>query len=129
MAKILIAEDERDIRDLIIFTLRFSGYEVVAASNGEEAIQLAQQEMPDLILLDVRMPRKTGYEACAAIKADEKTRNIPVIFLSAKGQESEIQAGLQAGAVEYLLKPFVPDQLTARIQAVLAEGLSAEHKK
>lgn len=120
MAKILIAEDERDIRDLIIFTLRFSGYEVVAASNGEEAIQLAQQEMPDLILLDVRMPRKTGYEACAAIKADEKTKNIPVIFLSAKGQESEIQAGLQAGAVEYLLKPFVPDQLTARIQAVLA---------
>lgn len=124
MAKILIAEDERDIRDLIIFTLRFSGYEVVAASNGEEAIQLAQQEMPDLILLDVRMPRKTGYEACAAIKADEKTKNIPVIFLSAKGQESEIQAGLQAGAVEYLLKPFVPDQLSARIQAVLAE-----HKK
>ena len=121
MAKILIAEDERDIRDLIIFTLRFSGYEVVAASNGEEAIQLAQQEMPDLILLDVRMPRKTGYEACAAIKADEKTKNIPVIFLSAKGQASEIQAGLQAGAVEYLLKPFVPDQLTARIQAVLAE--------
>ncbi|MBU4224660.1 MAG: response regulator [Chloroflexi bacterium] len=121
MAKILIAEDERDIRDLIIFTLRFSGYEVVAASNGEEAIQLARQEMPDLILLDVRMPRKTGYEACAAIKADEKTRNIPVIFLSAKGQESEIQAGLQAGAVEYLLKPFVPDQLSARIQAVLAE--------
>ncbi|MDI6769400.1 MAG: response regulator [Anaerolineales bacterium] len=121
MAKILIAEDERDIRDLIIFTLRFSGYEVVAASNGEEVIQLARQEMPDLILLDVRMPRKTGYEACAAIKADEKTRNIPVIFLSAKGQESEIQAGLQAGAVEYLLKPFVPDQLSARIQAVLAE--------
>ena len=124
MAKILIAEDERDIRDLIIFTLRFSGYEVVAASNGEEAIQLARQEMPDLILLDVRMPRKTGYEACAAIKADEKTKNIPVIFLSAKGQDSEIQAGLQAGAVDYLLKPFVLDQLTARIQAVLAE-----HKK
>ncbi len=120
MAKILIAEDERDIRDLIIFTLRFSGYEVVAASNGEEAIQLAQQEMPDLILLDVRMPRKTGYEACAAIKADEKTKNIPIIFLSARGQDSEIQAGLQAGAVEYLLKPFVLDQLTARIQAVLA---------
>lgn len=124
MAKILIAEDERDIRDLIIFTLRFSGYEVVAASNGEEAIQLAQQEMPDLILLDVRMPRKTGYETCAAIKADEKTKNIPVIFLSAKGQDSEIQAGLQAGAVEYILKPFVPDQLSARIQAVLAD-----HKK
>jgi len=121
MAKILIAEDEHDILDLITYTLNFAGYEVVAASNGEEAVQLARQEMPDLILLDVRMPRKTGYEACKAIKADEKTKGIPVMFISAKGQEGEIQAGMQAGAVEYLLKPFSPDQLTARVQAVLAK--------
>ena len=121
MAKILIAEDERDIRDLITFTLGFAGYEVVAAANGEEAVNLARQEIPDLVLMDVRMPRMTGYEACAAMKADAKLKDIPVIFLSAKGQDSEIQAGLQAGAVEYLLKPFAPDQLTARIQAVLAK--------
>lgn len=121
MAKILIAEDERDIRDLITFTLRFAGYEVVAASNGEEAVNLAQQERPDLILMDVRMPRMTGYEACAAIKADPALKDIPVMFLSAKGQESEIQAGLSAGATEYLLKPFAPDQLTARIQTILAQ--------
>ncbi len=121
MAKILIAEDERDIRDLITFTLGFAGYEVVAAANGEEAVNLARQEVPDLILMDVRMPRMTGYEACAAMKTDERLRNIPVIFLSAKGQDSEIQAGLEAGAQEYLLKPFAPDQLTARIQAVLAQ--------
>jgi DNA-binding response OmpR family regulator len=121
MTKILIAEDERDIRDLITYTLHFAGYEVVAANNGEEAIQLTRQEMPDLILLDVRMPRKTGYEACRAIKADEKTKDIPVMFLSAKGQESEIQAGMEAGAVEYLIKPFSPDQLTTRVQAVLAK--------
>ena len=121
MAKILIAEDERDIRDLITFTLGFAGYEVVAAANGEEAINLARQEIPDLVLMDVRMPRMTGYEACAMMKADAKLKDIPVIFLSAKGQDSEIQAGLQAGAVEYLLKPFAPDQLTARIQAVLAK--------
>lgn len=121
MAKILIAEDERDIRDLITFTLRFAGYEVVAASNGEEAVQLVLQEMPDLILMDVRMPRMTGYEACAAVKANPKTQHIPVIFLSAKGQESEIQTGLDAGADEYLLKPFAPDQLVARIQEVLSQ--------
>lgn len=121
MTKILIAEDERDIRDLITFTLRFAGYEVVAASNGEEAVTLAQQEKPDLIIMDVRMPRMTGYEACAAIKSDPALADIPVMFLSAKGQESEIQAGLSAGAAEYLLKPFAPDQLTARIQTILAQ--------
>ncbi len=121
MTKILIAEDEPDIRDLITFTLRFAGYEVIGAANGEEAVDFARREKPDLILLDVRMPRMTGYEACEVIKADEDIRHIPVIFLSAKGQESEIQVGLKAGAVEYLLKPFAPDQLTARIQAVLAQ--------
>ena len=121
MTKILIAEDERDIRDLITFTLGFAGFDVVAAGNGEEALNLARQEMPDLILMDVRMPRMTGYEACAAMKADPKMKDIPVIFLSAKGQDAEIQTGLQAGAVDYLLKPFAPDQLTARIQAVLAK--------
>jgi DNA-binding response OmpR family regulator len=120
MTKILIAEDERDIRDLITFTLRYANYEVVAASNGEEAVTLARQEVPDLILMDVRMPRMTGYEACTLIKAESNLKDIPIIFLSAKGQDSEIQAGLQAGAVEYLLKPFAPDQLTACIQAILA---------
>jgi DNA-binding response OmpR family regulator len=121
MAKILIAEDERDIRDLITFTLGFAGYEVVAAANGEEAVSLAKREIPDLILMDVRMPRMTGYEACAVMKADAKLKDIPVIFLSAKGQDSEIQTGLQVGAADYMLKPFAPDQLTARIQAVLAQ--------
>jgi DNA-binding response OmpR family regulator len=121
MTKILIAEDERDIRDLITFTLRFAGYEVIAASNGEEAVTLALQEIPDLIISDVRMPRMNGYEACEKIKAEEKTKHIPVIFLSAKGQETEIQTGMNVGADEYLLKPFAPDQLTSRIQAVLAQ--------
>ncbi len=120
MAKILIAEDERDIRELVTFTLNFAGYEVVAASNGEEAIQLVEREMPDLVILDVRMPRMTGYEACALIKNNPKTAHIPVVFLSAKGQEAEIQTGLQAGADEYLLKPFAPDQLIAHVQRMLA---------
>lgn len=120
LRKIMISEDESDLRDLITFTLRFANFEVVAASNGEEAVTLARQEFPDLILMDVRMPHMTGYEACTAIKADPKLKNIPIIFLSAKGQDSEIQAGLQAGALEYLLKPITPDQLSARIHAVLA---------
>lgn len=121
MTKILIAEDENDIRDLITFTLRFANYDVVTASNGEEAVTQARNEVPDLILMDVRMPRMTGYEACAAIKLEPNLKNIPIIFLSAKGQDSEIQAGLQAGGVEYLLKPLAPDQLTAHIQAILAQ--------
>ncbi|NWG06626.1 MAG: response regulator [Chloroflexi bacterium] len=121
MAKILIAEDERDIRDLVAFTLRFAGYEVFTASNGEEAVDLAPKVNPDLILMDVRMPRMTGYEACRAMKANPDLKDIPVVFLSAKGQESEIQQGLDAGAEEYLLKPFAPDQLTTRVKAILAK--------
>jgi DNA-binding response OmpR family regulator len=92
--RILIAEDERDIRDLINITLGFAGYEVIPTNNGEEAYQAALRETPDLILLDVRMPRMTG-------------------------QESEVKTGLEVGAEEYILKPFSPDQLVTRIEAIL----------
>lgn len=119
MTKILIAEDEPDIRDLVAFTLRFSGYEVVTGTNGEEAVELAKQELPDLILLDVRMPRMTGYEACKQIKADPSLEDVPVVFLSAKGQEAEIRNGMESGAEEYLLKPFAPAQLIERVRSVL----------
>ena len=119
MSKILIAEDERDIRDLVAFTLRFAGHEVVVATNGEEAVETALQANPDLILMDVRMPRMTGYEACKVMKANPELKDIPVVFLTARGQESEIQQGLDAGAEEYLLKPFAPDQLTTRVKAIL----------
>jgi CheY-like chemotaxis protein len=121
MAKILIAEDERDIRDLVAFTLRFAGYEVFAASNGEEAVAMAPNVSPDLILMDVRMPRMTGYEACRILKLDPGLKDIPIVFLSAKGQEAEIQQGLEAGAEEYLLKPFAPDQLTSHVKSILAK--------
>lgn len=121
MAKILIAEDERDIRDLVAFTLRFAGHEVFAASNGEEAVELAPKVNPDLILMDVRMPRMTGYEACKVMKSNSALKDIPVVFLSAKGQESEIQQGLDAGAEDYFLKPFAPDDLTIRVKAILAK--------
>ena len=121
MAKIVIAEDEPDIRDLIAFTLRFAGYEVITGSNGEEGYELTKKERPDLAMFDVRMPKMTGYDACKKVKADRDIAHIPVIFLSAKGQENEIEQGLAAGAEEYLLKPFAPDQLTDRVKAVLAK--------
>ncbi len=121
MAKIVIAEDEPDIRELIAFTLRFAGYEVITGNNGEEGYQLTKAERPDLVMLDVRMPKLTGYEACKRIKAEPELAAIPVIFLSAKGQENEIEQGLAAGAEEYLLKPFAPDQLVDRVKTVLAK--------
>ncbi|NPV66164.1 MAG: response regulator [Anaerolineae bacterium] len=119
MARILIAEDERDIRDLVDFTLKFAGYEVYTAANGLEALELAPQVMPDLILLDVRMPHMTGYEACRALKQLETVKDIPVVFLSAKGQDIEMQVGLEAGAVDYILKPFAPDDLARRVAEIL----------
>lgn len=121
MTRILIADDEKDIRDLVAFTLQFAGFEVTLASNGEEAYQSALQVKPDLVLLDVRMPRMTGYEACKAIKAEPSLQHIPVVFLSAKGQESEVQEGLDSGAAEYIVKPFSPDQLIARVKVVLQQ--------
>lgn len=119
MAKILIAEDERDIRELVNFSLQFGGFTVVQAANGAEAVEQARNELPDLILMDVRMPKMTGYEACRQMKAMPELRDIPVVFLSAKGQETEIQTGLEAGAEEYILKPFAPDELVKQVQLVL----------
>ena len=122
MAKILVAEDEKDIRDLIAFTLKYAGHQIIAVENGEEAVQATSRETPDLILMDIRMPRMTGYEACRQIKADPLVSAIPVVFLSAKGQEAEIQAGFDLGASEYLLKPFAPDELTRRVNEILGNS-------
>jgi len=122
MAKILIAEDDEDIRELIVLTLQFNDFEVNSAVDGAAAVEAAQQDSYDLILMDVRMPRMTGYQACRALKEIEATKNIPVIFLSAKGQEQEIQNGLDAGAADYILKPFAPDVLISTINNVLARS-------
>ena len=129
MTKILVVEDERDIRDLIAFTLKFAGYEVVTAANGEEGYQVALKEIPDLVLTDVRMPKMTGYELCKVIKAEPTLQHVPVVFLSAKGQETEVQTGLQVGATEYLLKPFAPDQLTRKVSDILAKNKPSQEPK
>jgi DNA-binding response OmpR family regulator len=117
--KILVAEDEPDIRGLIVFSLQYAGFTVIEAFNGEDAVKKASKEKPDLILLDVRMPKMTGYEACKALKAQSSTKHIPVVFLSARGQESEIKHGLELGAEEYILKPFAPDELYRRVETIL----------
>jgi DNA-binding response OmpR family regulator len=116
---VLVAEDDTDIRGLITFSLEYAGYRVLEALNGEDAVKMAEEEQPDLILLDVRMPRMGGYEACILLKAQEVTREIPVVFLSARGQETEIKRGLELGAEEYILKPFAPDELYRRVGSIL----------
>src|SRR5579859_7393368 len=127
MAKILIAEDERDIRELIEFTLTaYAGHQVFKAANGAEAVEMAPQVMPDLIMMDVRMPRMTGYEACRELKKIDGVKDIPVVFLSAKGQDSEIDSGLEAGAYDYILKPFAPDQLALRVTEILTKSQNAK---
>ena len=127
MPRILLAEDEQDILELIIFTLQFGGYEVIPTSNGEEALEMTRKEHPDLVLLDVRMPRMSGYQVCAIIKSDHEIQHIPVVFLSAKGQEAEIKTGYEKGAVDYILKPFAPDHLLDRLEEILT-NLAAERE-
>ena len=119
MTKILIAEDDQDIRELIVLTLQFHGFDVKSAEDGAMAVELAPTDDFDLILMDVRMPRMTGYEACVEMKKIDSIKDIPVVFLSAKGQDTEIEAGLELGAYEYILKPFAPDDLTRRIGEIL----------
>lgn len=121
MPKILVAEDDHDIRELIVLTLQFSGFDVTSVEDGAAAVQAAKVNDGkfDLILMDVRMPHMTGYEACRRLKETEITKNIPIIFLSAKGQEGEVQTGLDLGAEQYILKPFAPDDLIKTVTQVL----------
>jgi len=121
MAHILVAEDERDIRELINFTLVYAGHTVTQAANGQEAYELtlSLEDKPDLIMMDVRMPKMTGYEACRQIKAVPELKDIPVVFLSAKGQDEEVKTGLEVGAIDYILKPFAPEDLNRRITEIL----------
>jgi two-component system alkaline phosphatase synthesis response regulator PhoP len=120
--KILVADDEPDVLFMTAFSLRtVGGFEVIEARNGLEALEKAQREQPDLIILDIKMPRMNGYEACRRLKEIESLRDVPVIFLSAKGQRQEIEEGLSVGAAEYILKPFAPEELIAKVTEVLGQ--------
>jgi CheY-like chemotaxis protein len=120
---ILVAEDERDIRELIVITLQTNGLtNVIQAFDGKDAVDKAKAHKPVLILMDVRMPKMTGYEACEMLKEDPETSKIPVVFLSAKGQDTEIKRGIELGAKEYILKPFSPDELYQRVVNILDQS-------
>jgi CheY-like chemotaxis protein len=121
VATILIAEDEKDIRDLITFLLQLDGHQVIATANGADAYLQAQVVIPDLILLDVQMPKMTGYEACKKIKETELTQDIPILFLSAKEQELEVNQDFEAGAMDFLGKPFSTEQLTEKVASILSQ--------
>lgn len=118
-ARVLVADDEEDVRDLVVYRLSRSGYDVVEALDGEEAFRLATEQTPDLIVLDVMMPRIDGYELTRRLRAEPATSRVPVILLTARTQENDVSQGFEAGADDYLKKPFNPDELVARVRAVL----------
>jgi CheY-like chemotaxis protein len=120
LKRVLLAEDDPDIQKVAKMSLKFAGVaEVLVVENGEECLATAQREKPDIILLDVMMPRMDGYEACRRLKADPATKDIPVIFLTAKAQHFEVKKGLELGACGYLTKPFNPMTLHSEINELL----------
>lgn len=116
---ILVVDDEEDIRDLVTFRLTRAGYKVIHARNGEEGVKVAGEKRPDLILMDVRMPRMSGLEATKAIRQNPDTERIPVIILTASVREDAVESGFLVGADDYIKKPFSPPELLVRIQAIL----------
>ena len=116
---VLVADDDPDILALVTFRLERGGYEVVAANDGEEALRLAVDRAPDLAVLDVMMPKLDGYEVTTRLRQNERTRGMPVILLTARVQEADIARGFEVGADDYVKKPFSPQELGARVQAIL----------
>jgi DNA-binding response OmpR family regulator len=119
MAKILVAEDEKQIGDMIAFKLTNGGHQVIRAQDGEQAVTLAASELPDLILLDAMMPGLSGFEVLRRLKGDPALRAVPVIMVTAKGHERDVLSGLRGGAVDYVVKPFSLKELAARIDLAL----------
>ena len=121
MAKILVAEDEKQIADMIAFKLTNSGHEVIRAQDGEQAMELAKRDVPDLIMLDAMMPGIGGFEVLRRLKADSALRSVPVIMVTAKGHERDVLSGLRGGAVDYVVKPFSLKELAARVELALGK--------
>ena len=117
--KILVVEDEEDILELISYNLNREGYRVSTATTGEEGLRLAMRDKPDLIVLDLMLPGIDGIEVCRRLKADPQVRFIPVVMVTAKGEEADVVTGLELGADDYLTKPFSPKVLVARLRAVI----------
>ena len=120
--KIVVIEDEPDILEVIVYNLSREGFAVVSASNGDEGLRTIVREAPDLVLLDLLLPGIDGIELCRKLKMDPVTQRVPIIMVSAKGEESDIVLGLGVGADDYVTKPFRPKELIARVKAVLRRG-------
>jgi len=125
--KVLIVEDEKDIVKMLEYNLKKEGFRVISACDGEDALDLAVREHPDILLLDLMLPGIDGLEVCRSLKKENKTSSIPVIMLTAKGQESDKVVGLELGADDYITKPFSPRELIARIKAVLRRAKEKEN--
>jgi two-component system phosphate regulon response regulator PhoB len=123
---VLCADDDEDILSLVSLRLRRAGFDVATATDGEEAVQIARSRRPALAVLDVMMPRRTGYQVLEELRGDESLRDIKVILLSARVQESDVARGLDAGADAYLAKPFKAQELVAKIEELLGSGASPE---
>jgi CheY-like chemotaxis protein len=116
---VLVADDDRDIANLVTLRLGRSGYEVLQAFDGQEALDVALERLPDLCVLDVMMPRLDGYEVTRRLRANQATRSIPIILLTARAQEADAEQAFDAGATEYFRKPFSPRKLWSRVQELL----------
>lgn len=127
--KILIADDDPTIIKLLQVNLEMEGYEVIAAEDGEQAVEKAQESAPDLIVLDIMMPRMDGWAAREALKEIDSVAGVPVIFLSARAQQADIQKGYEAGVAEYVTKPFDPMDLLAIIEQILAGTYQRSEKR
>ena len=119
--RILVVDDEVYIVHILDFSLGMEGYEVVTALDGEQALEKVAQQKPDLIVLDIMMPKLDGYETCKRLKADPETKDVPVILLSAKGRNVDQKVGFEVGADDYITKPFSPRKLVERINAILGQ--------
>ncbi len=124
--RILVVDDEIYIVHILDFSLGMEGYEVLTALDGEQALEKARTEKPDLIVLDIMMPKLDGYETCKRLKADAETKDVPVILLSAKGRNVDQKVGFEVGADDYITKPFSPRKLVERINAILGHGTSQQ---
>jgi DNA-binding response OmpR family regulator len=122
--RILVVDDEKDLVDLITYNLRRNGYEPLSASNGNEALEIAQRDLPDLVLLDLMLPGIDGTEVARQLKSDPRTVGIPIIMLTAKSEETDVVVGLTLGADDYVTKPFSPKILLARLKTVLRRAES-----
>ncbi len=124
MAKILVVDDEVHIRALLEQTLEeledyYDDVEILSASNGKEGLKLIREERPDLVFLDVMMPKMNGYEVCRTVKSDPELKDTKIILVTAKGQEVDKKQGLEAGAMDYITKPFDPDEILERAKNIL----------